>query len=203
MTEVAGVGRRERKKEETKRRIFESALQLFNEKGFDATTIDDITQRADVAKGTFFNYFPRKESVLEYLAEEWLDVAEKTAVDRSQSATSRIRALYHVLSTAYAEYPDLTRAVMRASATRMCCPEPDGAWQRFERLLTQVLEEGQQSGELRTDVKSTVLHGVLISCFVGGTMWWLGEGGEADVTLEHVVASLQGVALDGMKVSGR
>ena len=68
MTEPV-VGRRERKKEETKRRIFETAVQLFNERGFDATTIDEIAERADVAKGTFFNYFPRKESLLQYLAE--------------------------------------------------------------------------------------------------------------------------------------
>jgi len=60
MTEAAvPVGRRERKKEETRHRIFVAALKLFNDNGFEATTIDDITARADVSKGTFFNYFPR------------------------------------------------------------------------------------------------------------------------------------------------
>src|SRR5262249_39712120 len=58
------TSRRERKKDETRERIARAAMALFAEKGFDATTVDEISVRADVAKGTFFNYFPRKEAVL-------------------------------------------------------------------------------------------------------------------------------------------
>jgi AcrR family transcriptional regulator len=208
MAEAALVpaGRRERKKEETKRRIFEAALTLFNEKGFDATTIDDITGRADVAKGTFFNYFPRKEAVIEYLADEWMEVAEEAAADRDRPATDRVRALYAVLTRAHEEHPDLSRAVMRASAQRMCCPAPGGAWQRFEQLVIEVVRQGQTRGELRRDRKPELLHGVLMSCFVGGVMWWLGERASSpdveirSVTLQQVVAAMQDVALDGMRV---
>ncbi len=78
MTEP-GPGRRERKKEETKRRIYVAALELFHEKGFEHTTVDEITERADVAKGTFFNYFPHKQSVLAFLSEEWLQRVEAQA----------------------------------------------------------------------------------------------------------------------------
>src|SRR6185369_6765539 len=70
------VGRRGRKKEETRARIFQAALDLFQQKGFEATTVDDITERADVAKGTFFNYYPRKESVVFDLCFEHLTDVE-------------------------------------------------------------------------------------------------------------------------------
>lgn len=206
MTEATvPVGRRERKKEETKRRIFEAALALFNEKGFDATTIDDITARADVAKGTFFNYFPRKESVIEFLADEWMDIAEEAAADTGKPALERIASLFAVLTRAHEEHPDLSRAVMRASAQRMCCPAPGGAWQRFERLVQRVLREGQAQGEIRADSPVELLHGVLMSCFVGGVMWWLGEREQCEdpavrsVTLQQVVGSMQAVAMDGMR----
>ena len=63
MTELE-LSRRERKKGETRERIFKAACKLFRHKGFEATTIDEIADKADVAKGTFFNYFPRKEAVL-------------------------------------------------------------------------------------------------------------------------------------------
>src|SRR3990170_9066515 len=106
MTDAAAPTRRERKKEETRRRIFDAALALFNEKGFEATTIDDITARADVAKGTFFNYFPRKEAVIEFLADEWMEIAEETAANRSLRAAQRIRALYDVLTRAHEAHPD-------------------------------------------------------------------------------------------------
>lgn len=204
-TAAVPSGRRERKKEATKQRIFEAALALFHQKGFDSTTIDDISERADVAKGTFFNYFPRKESVVEFLADEWMRRAEAAATQPGRPALERIRELYQVLARAHESQPGLSRAIMHAAVERMCCPLPGGTFQRFEELVTRVLREGQQSGELRVDQPPDVLHGVLMSCFVGSVMWWLGDHsrGEGDTashpTLCQVVQALQGVALDGMQ----
>src|SRR5512135_2938180 len=94
------VGRRERKKEETKRRIYVAALELFHDKGFEHTTVDEITERADVAKGTFFNYFPHKESVLSYLSEESLRRVEDRAAERHHLASERITALLTAVASA-------------------------------------------------------------------------------------------------------
>ncbi|MFD7448370.1 TetR/AcrR family transcriptional regulator [Kitasatospora sp. NPDC059827] len=58
------TGRRERNKQRMRERIFSAALSLFAEKGFEQTTIDDITERADVARGTFFNHFQHKEELI-------------------------------------------------------------------------------------------------------------------------------------------
>src|SRR5580700_5580481 len=57
-------GRRERRSAETRERLFRSALDLFAQKGFTETTVEDITEAADVGKGTFFNYFPSKDHLL-------------------------------------------------------------------------------------------------------------------------------------------
>src|SRR6201987_5339530 len=56
--------RRERGRLETRERIYRAALELFAERGFMETTVEDITEAADVGKGTFFNYFPTKAHVL-------------------------------------------------------------------------------------------------------------------------------------------
>jgi AcrR family transcriptional regulator len=58
------MGRRERRSIETREKIFRVALDLFAERGFNATTIDAIAEGADIGKGTFFNYFENKESIL-------------------------------------------------------------------------------------------------------------------------------------------
>ncbi|WP_132660300.1 TetR family transcriptional regulator [Rhizobium azibense] len=57
-------GRRERKRRQTRERIEQAAMTLFLERGFDATTIEDITESADVSKRSFFDYFPSKEEVV-------------------------------------------------------------------------------------------------------------------------------------------
>ncbi len=57
-------GRRERKRRQTRERIEQAAMTLFLERGFDATTIEEITDSANVSKRSFFDYFPSKEEVV-------------------------------------------------------------------------------------------------------------------------------------------
>jgi len=56
--------RRQRRSSEIRERLFRAALDLFANKGFLETTVEDITEAADVGKGTFFNYFPSKDHIL-------------------------------------------------------------------------------------------------------------------------------------------
>lgn len=60
----APVGLRERKKAKTRAAIQRHALRLFREQGYDATTVDQIAQAAEVSQTTFFRYFPTKEDVV-------------------------------------------------------------------------------------------------------------------------------------------
>ena len=61
LTPVNG-GRRERRRRETHARIFDAAMRLFSERGYANTPVEEITEAADVAKGTFFNDFPEQRS---------------------------------------------------------------------------------------------------------------------------------------------
>ena len=64
---AAAGGRRERRRREIRNRLYETAIELFLEQGYERTTMDDIGDRADVARTTVFNHYPRK---LEFL-NEW------------------------------------------------------------------------------------------------------------------------------------
>jgi AcrR family transcriptional regulator len=60
----AAAGRRDRKKNETRQALRDAAHRLFAEKGFSQTTIDDITEAADVSRRTFFRYYASKDDLL-------------------------------------------------------------------------------------------------------------------------------------------
>src|SRR6266581_7548532 len=56
---------REEKKQALRRQIFDTAMALFRERGFQATRVADIIERVRISEATFFNYFPTKEAVLQ------------------------------------------------------------------------------------------------------------------------------------------
>src|SRR5262252_2497906 len=77
--------RRERRSAELRERLFRSALALFASKGYAETTVEDITEAADVGKGTFFNYFPSKEHILMAFGEMQLARLESVIREAEQS----------------------------------------------------------------------------------------------------------------------
>src|SRR5260370_28024523 len=112
MSAGLGVSRRERKKEETKERIVQAAFALFRKHGVAATTVEEICERADVAKGTFFNYFPRKEAVFGYLSEQWVAEAEEKIGDifgRGVAAWAKVRDFFVQFATFYEEDRELSK----------------------------------------------------------------------------------------------
>ncbi len=204
MTDVT-PGRRERKKEETRRRITMSALDLFHEKGFEATTVDEITERADVAKGTFFNYFPRKESVLAALSEEWMERAEEHASQHGRTAFERILALFGGVAESYGQDRELARMLLRVSMERMVCPEPDVSRSGLYQLVVQAVQDGQANGEFRPELPVDSVFGVVASVFMGTLIWWVGGGphqasiAHSTVSLHDAVESQLSVALAGIR----
>jgi AcrR family transcriptional regulator len=176
MTEAA-VGRRERKKEETKLRIFLAAAQLFHEKGFDATTVDEIAERADVSKGTFFNYFPRKEALGSYLTEEWLGEIEAAARETERAAEERLLELLTMGAESYGENRELARVVARYTMQQLCAPteETVGTQRRLNEAFDAIWLQGQERGEFRADIEPMMARGVLGAVFIGAVMWWVGS----------------------------
>jgi AcrR family transcriptional regulator len=84
---VTGPGLRERKKQQTRQLIYETAARLFAERGFEAVTVAEIARAAEVSEVTVFNYFPTKEELffagMEFFEETLLETVRARAPGES------------------------------------------------------------------------------------------------------------------------
>src|ERR1700722_14274598 len=91
------AGCRERNKTDIRSRLFRAAFEQFGARGFTATTVEDITRAADVAKGTFFNYFPTKEPLLTQMGEHRLDILRTALAEAQRNHKPSRELLYRLL----------------------------------------------------------------------------------------------------------
>jgi AcrR family transcriptional regulator len=168
--------RRQRRSAETRERLFRAALLLFAEKGFAETTVEDITNAADVGKGTFFNYFPSKEHILIAFSDMQLSKLQNT-VDQMRDRPEPMRSFFRSMTIRMTEEPskspDVVRALLQAnlssSSVRSVMRERSD---RAEGLLTQLVQIGQERGEFRRDAPALELAQVFRQTIFGTLLMW-------------------------------
>ena len=169
-------GRRERRSAETRERLYRAALRLFAERGFQETTVEDITESADVGKGTFFNYFKTKEHILAAFGGERIAAVEHALAQAREAkgpVLSALRDLAVNVAGQSKESPALLRAIFAAHATS--APVRAELRKRMDttrRLLTEIFSLAQQRGEVRRDLSASDLARRTQIVFVGVTMAW-------------------------------
>lgn len=105
---ASDVGRRERKKQETRLALFHAAVAQFSERGVDGTTVEDIADAVDVSARTFHRYFSSKEEVLFFDAAERRDrfAAGLAARPVDEPLLDSLRAAAHDLADTFLADPD-------------------------------------------------------------------------------------------------
>src|SRR6266852_7676568 len=110
---AAMASRRVRRSADLRERLFRAALTLFGKKGYAETTVEDITEAADVGKGTFFNYFRSKEHILMAFGEMQLGKLEVIVRDAQQSDRP-MREVLHAMVLRMTEEPIRNPAIVRS-----------------------------------------------------------------------------------------
>jgi len=170
------VSRRARRRAEIRERLFQAALRLFAERGYQETTVEDITEAADVGKGTFFNYFPTKEHVLATYGEERVATIER-ALEEARNAKGRVLPVLNEmianLCRPSSQNPELARSIFAAH----CSSAPvrrdlQKRLQRARRLIAEIFTLAQESGEIRRDLSAAELGRLTHIIFMGITLAW-------------------------------
>ena len=168
--------RRERRRLETRERLYRAALELFGERGFLETTVEDITEAADVGKGTFFNYFPTKEHVLAAYGGERIAAVER-ALEKARTTTGSVLDVLEELAADSAgqshENPAVLRAIYAAHAS--CAPVRAELQKRMRisrKILAEIISLAQKRGEVRSDAAPIELARLIQTVVMGFTMAW-------------------------------
>src|SRR5215469_14559249 len=170
------LGRRDRKAAETRVRLFRCALALFSQRGFSNVTVEDITEAADVGKGTFFNYFASKDHVLGVMAEIQIGKVRE-ALAQSETGKESVRTvlqrMYQRLAEEPGRSPDLARTLISSFlASEQVRKLVDGHMAGGRRFVAQILEIGQERGEIDPKLKPEQLAILLQQTFLGTILLW-------------------------------
>ncbi len=168
--------RRERRSIELRERIFRAALDLFAKQGFAETTVEDITNAADVGKGTFFNYFPSKDHILLAFAEMQIaklrlavEEARRTSVPMPQF----MRSLATLMTQEPARNPDIIRVLLQAFLSNSQVREAMLDLQaRVLAFHTEMIQLGQERGEIRDDLPAAEIALVFRQTIFGTLLIW-------------------------------
>jgi AcrR family transcriptional regulator len=171
------LGRRERRKLEVRTRIYSAARELFAKQGFDATTVDEIAEVADVASATFFNHFQSKQAILRLMTGEVVEHLHAMTVESlvgDGPAFERIRRFIaqaaEDISASRGAARETLLEFMRLDAT------PDGPHPYLERLFEPIVAlvvEGQRDGEIRTDRDAAFLTQMAVGMINSAITNWL------------------------------
>ena len=166
MTEASmkSTNRWERRKARTRRRLMEAGETLFRDRGFDATTVEEVAEAADVAKGTFFNYFESKETLLGALLIERIQSILDAPPNGDMSHPDRIRALFESLREELAPYVHLFPRMFAYAVTHPQASHPTEDRPALWQALADIVREGQAEGVFRQDLDAQIA-GVLFSTY--------------------------------------
>ena len=179
-TRQAPETRQDRRSRRTRAALYRAALRLFEERGFDATTVGDITAAADAGKGTFFHHFPTKDHVL---VAYW-DAFNARLLDafdgiRRRTARTRLLAAMDLCGEAARAEPELGRVLLGRVFTSPAVLESDQAnAARLDAWLGGVLRSGVERGEFAPGADLTSLQHLILATMSSTFRSYILFGGE-------------------------
>lgn len=187
----------DKKREELRRRIIETSIHLFQTQGFQETPMEQIAEKCDIARGTLYNHFPNKESILQtYLNDSRQDSEPEILALLAAEGTTRSRLLTALMKIS--EWSEKNREILRMHTSfRLNGLFSKGGYstQNLYITLWRILKLGQDRGELRRDMTADslakYLNALCTTCFLE----WL--SGEKPQLGEKEMAELLDLFLSG------
>ena len=188
----------------TKRRIFEISMKLFAEKGYDATSIEEITAVVGVAKGTLYYHFSSKEEIFTFLIEEGMKLLQnsidiKTA--KFPNYIDKIKAIVLIQIKIVFKYEDLIKILLSqfwGNETRnITCKKYILSYiSKIEKIVKEGIEKGQiKNGN--PQVIASEIYGLICSTLVCKIR------SKEDIDIMKLYKEFENTIIEGLKEKGK
>lgn len=205
-TVEAPIGRREKRKIEIRGRIEDAAYHLFKAQGIEETSIEQICEEADVARRTFYGYFPNKHALLGGLGVSRLYSQSEPMLQQLMANFSttreRLEAMIDYIESNFAAYEDVDRQLILlapstfANDTEQQREIGNSAIASFTRLILA----GQEAGDAKTTFSPEILATMVVGTLNTLTTSWAIDSSypifakleEARLMFEQIICQDQG-----------
>lgn len=171
---------REAKKRKTREDLYDAALELFSERAYADTTVEDVCARAEVSRATFFRFYGNKAGLLtEFNRRLAASIADEIATSDRATAVDTLwmvqAAIARTWSGSGVAMREMAREWIRtaASAEFADSPHPE-----MLDLVADIIERGQAAGELRGDKDPRFVAWLVLGSLSAVVAGWLGDGDE-------------------------
>lgn len=185
----------------TKRKIFETSMKLFAEKGYDATSVEEITSIVGVAKGTLYYHFSSKEEIFNFLVEEGMKLLQnsidiKTA--KFSNYIDKVKAIILIQVKIVVKYEDLIKILLsqfwgNEQINKICQKNILNYINKIEEIVI----EGIKRGEIKKKNPQTIaseIYGLICSTLV----YKIRNKNEIDIM--KIYKDFEGTIVEGLKV---
>lgn len=157
----------------TKRKIFEASMKLFAEKGYDATSIEEITATVGVAKGTLYYHFSSKEEIFNFLIEEGIKLLQNSIdikTSKLDNYIDKIKAVVLIQIKIVNKYENFITILLsqfygKESRNQMCQKH---VYEYIEKI-ENIVENGMKVGQIKkgnSKVIASEIYGLIASTLV-------------------------------------
>lgn len=137
----------------TKRKIFETSMKLFSEKGYEATSIEEITATVGVAKGTLYYHFSSKEEIFNFLVEEGMKLLKNSMeikISKCDHTIDKLKAVVLIQLKGISKYESVLAIVMSQvwgnEPRNVLCKEKV---LEYISVIQRIIDEGLEKGDIK------------------------------------------------------
>lgn len=184
----------------TRSELVASALRLFEENGFDRTSLQQIVADANLTKGAFYHHFESKEDLLWKIQAEYLDSqleGARAIVDAGGDPVDQVRALIHLSLEGVAEHRPQVAIFQqeRRHLTGERLAEVTRRRDEVEAIFRGVVQAGIDAGRLRGDVSSRIVTFGILGMCAWAFQWFNPKG---SLSIDDVAAQFTALVLEGL-----